>query len=85
MSKVRNKIRHVIFEANDPPSRLFDLSLLWAILISVIVVMLDSVPTLSEGFHRFLYVMEWVLTILFTMEYILRIWVTRKPFKYLVF
>ena len=83
MTRFKNKIRHIIFEANDPPSRMFDLILLWAILISVIVVMLDSVPSLSEKYHKFLFISEWLVTILFTIEYFLRIWVTRKPFNYI--
>ena len=83
MSRLRSRVRHVIFESNTPPSRFFDLVLLWAILISVVVVMLDSVESLSEGFHKFLYVLEWILTVLFTIEYILRIWAARRPWNYI--
>jgi len=83
MSEIKDRVRHIIFEANDPASRMFDLILLWAILISVIIVMLDSVQSLSGSLHEFLYIIEWVLTILFTIEYVLRIWVTRKAFSYI--
>ena len=83
MSKIRERIRHIIFEADTPPAKLFDVVLIWAILISVLVVMLDSVPSLSEGFHEFLYILEWILTVLFTIEYTLRIWATRKPWSYI--
>ena len=83
MSLSREDIRHIIFEANTPRSRRFDLVLLWAILISVLVVMLDSVPGNSNTLLTILHVLEWVLTVLFTIEYALRIWSTRDPIKYI--
>ena len=83
MNLSREEIRHIIFESNTPISNRFDVILLWAILISVLVVMLDSVPGNSEQLHTILYVAEWVLTILFSIEYGLRIWTTDKPLKYI--
>ena len=79
----KEKIRHIIFEADTPPAKRFDLVLLWAIVLSVIVVMLDSVPNIYAKHHDSLYIIEWVLTILFTIEYILRIWTTKTKLKYI--
>ncbi len=83
MRSTRDKLRHIIFEANTPASRLFDLILLWAILISVVVVMMDSVEGIPASFKKLLFILEWILTILFSIEYILRIWATRKPYRYI--
>jgi voltage-gated potassium channel len=84
LKKTRKEIiRHIIFEANTPPSKLFDVLLLWAIVLSVLVVILDSVPVVNPLYHQVLYVLEWIFTILFSIEYALRIWTTRVPIKYI--
>ena len=83
MDLSREKIRHIIFEASTRPAKIFDLALLWAILLSVVVVMLDSVPSILAKYGTFLHAVEWVFTVLFSIEYILRIWTTHKPFKYI--
>lgn len=78
----RQKLWHIIFNHNTPGSRGFDIVLLIAILMSVIVVMLESV----EGFRRqhgdLLKAAEWFFTILFTTEYLLRLIATRRPLAY---
>ena len=65
----------IIFEADTPAGRRFDVVLLWAILISVALVMLDSVHTIHAAFGRWLYLTEWGFTVLFTAEYLLRLYV----------
>lgn len=79
----QKKLHEVIFEADTLSGKLFDLILLGAILLSVIVVMLESVDEYNEKFGAVFTVIEWGLTILFSIEYIVRIISIRKPFSYI--
>src|SRR5688500_14913364 len=78
----RERLHEIIFEADTPEGRAFDVALLWAILISVLVVMLDSVGEIHRRFGDELLIAEWTLTGLFTVEYLLRLWSVRKPIYY---
>lgn len=78
----RSKIHEVIFEADTRVGKLFDIVLIISILLSVIVVMLDSIAAINKEYGNFLYILEWVFTVLFTIEYILRIISVGKPLKY---
>lgn len=80
---LRQKIYIIVYGANTPAGRLFDLILLAVILLSVFLVMLESVEKLDLKYHSFIIASEWVITIFFTLEYILRIICNRKPFKYI--
>ncbi|MEO6818740.1 MAG: ion transporter [Ginsengibacter sp.] len=73
----------IIFRANTRAGRRFDLSLLIAIFFSVIVILLDSVPSIHFKYGHILFVIEWGFTILFTIEYILRIIIIERKFKYI--
>lgn len=79
----RDRLHQIIYGTDTPEGRLFDLALLVLIVYSVIIVMLESVPEFDQKHHRFLNASEWVVTILFTIEYILRIICIRKPSKYI--
>jgi len=83
LSPWRIKLHTVIYEADTPAGRKFDIWLLYAILISVAVVILESVPSISDNYADELHVIEWFFTILFTVEYILRIVSIGKPWKYI--
>ena len=85
MSKgqTRDKIHEIIYEADTPMGKLFDVVLLILILISIIFVMLESVAGLDKWIYEWLYYGEWFITIFFTIEYILRIISIRKPSKYI--
>lgn len=72
----------IVFEAETPLGRGFDVALLWAILLSVIAVMLESVSSIYESHGTILRIVEWTFTILFTLEYGLRLWLVRSPRKY---
>ncbi len=74
----------VIFEADTPAGKWFDVVLILCIVASVVVVMLDSVAGVNESHGRLLYALEWLFTILFTIEYILRLLCVRKPTRYAV-
>ncbi|MCB9029913.1 MAG: ion transporter [Deltaproteobacteria bacterium] len=78
----RDIVHEIIFEADTPSGKLFDLLLIACIVLSILTVMLDSVQSLSAQYGDALYVLEWVFTILFTIEYFLRLWCVRKPFAY---
>jgi voltage-gated potassium channel len=80
---IRDKINRIIFGHDTKASKLFDVILLWMIFISVIVVILESEPSLHTRFSNAFTYIEWTITILFTLEYALRIWSTRTPFRYI--
>ncbi|WP_244526197.1 ion transporter [Lishizhenia tianjinensis] len=79
----RAKVHEVIYEADTRAGKNFDIILLVAILLSVLVVMLESVTWINEELSWFFQPLEWVLTVLFTLEYILRIVCIRKPWSYI--
>ena len=84
MKPWQNKIHEVVYEADTPAGRLFDITLLWAILISIAVVMLESVDSIKTVYGTELEILEWSFTILFSIEYLLRIISIQKPFKYIL-
>lgn len=79
----KEKIHEIIFEADTPLGRLFDLALLFFILASILVVMLESVTHIDARFHNLFLVLEWIFTIFFTCEYLLRIYCVYSPQKYI--
>jgi len=79
----RDKLYEVIYEADTPSGKLFDVILLIAIIVSILFVMLESVNSIDARFHKELDLAEWIITILFTLEYIARIICVRKPWKYI--
>lgn len=79
----RQKVHIIIYGTNTMPGKLFDLVLLGLILLSVLMVMLETVDSVDERFHNILIICEWVITIFFTIEYILRIISIKKPFEYI--
>ena len=81
---IREKLRIIIFEADTLAGKRFDVVLLWAIMLSVIVVMLDSVQSMVVRHADLLTTLEWIFTIAFTVEYLLRIWTTDKPLRYIL-
>ncbi|MDA7803053.1 ion transporter [Crocinitomix sp.] len=78
----QKKLHEVIFEADTFAGKLFDIILLIAIVLSVLVVMIESVPKYGLNYHSFFVTVEWSFTIVFTIEYILRIVSIRKPWSY---
>jgi voltage-gated potassium channel len=78
----RRRAYAIIFEAETPAGKLFDVALLGAILLSVAVVIADSVEPISVAHGRLLDALEWAITILFTVEYALRLSCVRRPLRY---
>ncbi len=79
---LQEKIYSVIFKFDTPAGKAFDIALLVTIVASVLVVMLESIPRLDK-YHDVFYVLEWIFTIFFTIEYFLRIYCVYKPKKYI--
>ena len=76
------RIHEVIFEADTPAGKAFDVALLIAILLSVLVVMLETTHSVADKIGGFLHTIEWILTIFFTIEYALRLYCVKKPRTY---
>ena len=79
----RQKVNIIIYGTNTAYGRLFDLVLLGVIVASVIIVMLETVSGFDQKYHTELIVLEWIITLFFTIEYILRIISIRKPIRYI--
>ncbi|HJR15321.1 MAG TPA: ion transporter [Gemmatimonadales bacterium] len=79
---LRARLHEIIFEADTPEGRLFDLLLLAAILSSVVVVLLDSVASVRAQAGPTLRALEWMFTIIFTIEYVLRLASVQRPLRY---
>ncbi len=79
---LKNKFHEVIFEADTPAGKLFDIALIIAILLSVGAVMLDSIKSINDQYGSLLHIAEWIFTILFTIEYALRLLSIGRPMKY---
>ena len=79
----RKKIHEIIYEADTYEGKLFDLVLIITISISVILVTLESVEYYDLKYHNILNISEWIITILFTIEYLLRLISVNKPLKYI--
>lgn len=78
------KIHEIIFEADTPAGKAFDVVLLILIVVSVLAVMLETVPSIFAGHDQLFWYIELGLTILFTLEYLLRIYATKDSLKYIL-
>jgi len=77
------RLHEIIYEADTPAGKLFDVILLILIIASILLVMLESVTSIDLKYHYWLNIGEWIVTILFTIEYIARVITVRKPLKYI--
>lgn len=82
-SSWKSKLHEIIYEADTPKGKAFDILLLFIILLSVVIVMLESVESLKAQYGRIFYIIEWIVTVIFTIEYILRIITIKNPKKYI--
>ena len=78
----KEKVHEVIYEADTPAGKLFDVILLLVILLSILLVMLESIESIGTKYAYILDVAEWVITILFSIEYLARIISVEKPKTY---
>ena len=81
---IRQTLHDIIFEADTPAGRWFDIGLLFAILISILIVALETVPQYrsNQALYKAFFVTEWFLTILFSIEYVARLFCARRPLRY---
>lgn len=79
----KSKLHEIIYEADTPMGKTFDVGLLLVIVLSIVLVMLESIPGLSEKYYWHFYTAEWIITIIFTIEYILRIISINRPSRYI--
>ena len=83
MKSTKDRLYEIIFEADTRAGKIFDLVLLFVILISVVLVMLESIHSVNVKYRNILIILEWIITVLFTMEYLLRILIVKRPFRYI--
>ena len=83
MVKFKDQLKKIIFGTETFGGRLFDILLIFAITSSVLIVMLDSVSEYHDAYGKVFIQIEWIFTILFTLEYILRIYCIRLPSSYI--
>ncbi|HSJ68218.1 MAG TPA: ion transporter, partial [Anditalea sp.] len=83
MPITKARLAHIVFESDDKASRMFDVVLLILILGSVVVALIESVDAYRQAYGPILTTLEWVFTIMFTIEYGLRVWLTRRTRGYI--
>ncbi|WP_420575537.1 ion transporter [Ekhidna sp.] len=82
LPNLRDHLFEVVFGTETRAGKLFDIVLLWAIVLSVLAVMLESVTEIRQSFGDVFLILEWTFTVLFTIEYLLRLFITAKPGRY---
>jgi len=82
-SKLKARLYEVIFGTETPAGKRFDVFLIYMILLSVAALMLDSVKEISAYWDTHLNAIEWGFTLVFTVEYVLRVYCSPKPLKYI--
>lgn len=79
----RQRLHSIIFEADTPAGKTFDVCIVTLIVISIFLVIIDSIAPVHKEFSQILRTTEWVITGLFTVEYLLRIYAVKKPMSYI--
>ncbi len=82
--KVRKRLYTIIYQADTLPGKLFDLVLIFLILVSTAAVMLESIESVRYRYGYELNMLEWIITLFFTLEYIGRLFAVEKPMKFIV-
>lgn len=79
----KRRLYVIIFESDTPLGKAFDVALLWAILLSIVLIMVESIPAIPDWMNSFLVIWEYIFTGFFTIEYIARIYCSPDPRKYI--
>ncbi len=83
MNLSKERLAHIVFESDDRAGKLFDIVILIMILGSILVAILDSVSSFRAKYGDLFLALEWIFTILFTIEFFLRVWLSRKASGYI--
>ncbi len=81
--EIKTKLREIIFGVATPAGKAFDIVLILFIVLSILMVVLESIPEYHDKYGQFFNVIEWGITVFFTIEYILRIWIIERPSHYI--
>lgn len=79
---LKNKLYHIIFEAETPEGKAYDVILILSILLSSLLIMLESVESFQRDYGTLLYRLEWFFVLLFTLEYLLRLYIVKRRRHY---
>ena len=79
---LRRKLYVTIFQSDTPVGKAFDIALLWCIVLSILVVIVESMPSIPPLAKQIFTILEYVFTFFFTLEYLLRLYCYPKPRKY---
>jgi voltage-gated potassium channel len=82
-NSLKLRLYEIVFESDTRAGKTYDVALLICIIASVLIVALESISTLPVAFDRWLYILEWIFTIAFTIDYIARLWVVNQKTKYI--
>jgi voltage-gated potassium channel len=82
LSEIKKKLYEIIFESDTTAGRVYNIVLLLCIVASVIIVTLESVPSVQVHFSNWLFILEWFFTIIFTLEYFARLWIVSNKRRY---
>lgn len=83
MQSLRYRVHEIVFEADTKAGKRFDVGLLILICLSILVVMLESVASFNAKYDNYLEISEWILTALFTAEFLIRAWCVKRPLSYI--
>lgn len=78
----QKRLHEIIYEADTPAGKYFDIGLIISIIASVIIVMIDSVASIHAEYGLLLFSLEWLFTVIFTIEYVLRLLCVKSPWLY---
>src|SRR5688500_7499702 len=81
-STSRGRLHDIVFESDTRAGRAFDFVVLWAVILSVVTVLIESIPSVREEHGELLRALEWGFTVLFTIEYVLRLVAVKRPLRY---
>lgn len=83
IANLKTRLHEIFYDEDNPIKKKFDFFLIVLILLSVVIVSLESVEDIHEKYYNFLNISEWIITILFTLEYFCRLFIAKKPIKYI--
>ena len=78
----RERLHTIIFKSETEQGRRFDTIITWVIILSISIVMLETVSSFQKAYWWILFILEWIFTLIFTVEYILRLYASRQPLRY---